>query len=86
MNSTTYECKICLSINSAARFHCQHCGTIPAEYSITREPISGSRFETARDEFSIVSVVVAFGADRAEHHRTVRTYLRTVKADYYASE
>jgi hypothetical protein len=83
---TTYECEICLTINHNCRFQCQNCGTIPARYSVTRKPLSSARFQSARSEFSLVEVVIAFGADRAEHHRTVRTYLRTVKADYYATE
>jgi len=81
---TTYECEICLSINHAIRFQCQNCGTIPAVYSVTHKPLKGSTISPGAS-FALVEVIVAYGADRAEHHRTVRTYLRTVKADYYAS-
>ena len=83
-NNTSYVCDICIHINHISRFQCSCCGTIPAMYSITRTPLKGAAFNSP-DSFSIVPVVKAFGADRAEHHRTVRTYLRTVKADYYAS-
>jgi len=79
----TYECEICLNVNHAAKLHCQTCGTVPKQYSILKQPtriVEGDYFTT------FVPVVIAHGADRAEWHRTVRTYLRTVKADYYATE
>ena len=80
----TYECSICLNVNHVSHFHCSTCGTIPKQYSVLNAP---ARFiaESVDDVPHIISVVVAFGADRAEHHRTVRTYLRTVESDYYAS-
>lgn len=80
----TYECKICLNINHVSRFQCQTCATIPALYSVNGKPLKYSAFISAA--FTIVPVIVARGADRAEHHKTSRSYLRTVPADYYASE
>lgn len=80
----TYECEICLNINHISHFHCSTCGTIPKDYSVINSP---ARFVT--DELGlprIIAVVIARGADRAEWHRTMRTNLRTVKADYYATE
>lgn len=77
----TYECNICLNVNHASRLHCSTCGTIPAQYSILKVParLSGDYFG------QYISVVVAFGADRAEHHRNSKSYMRTVPLDYYAS-
>lgn len=84
----TYECQICLNVNNAVKLHCSTCGTIPAIYSITSTPAKdvSAVIETyAAWNTGFIPVVVARGADRAEHHRTVRTYLRTVKSDYYAT-
>ena len=82
---TTYECRICLNINHVSRFQCQTCGTIPECYSVLKTPLKYSAF-TSTESFALVTVVVAYGADRAEHHKTSRSYLRTVPVDYYASE
>lgn len=84
-NGTSYVCDICIHINHVSRFQCSCCGTIPAMYSVLGKPTKGGAYFSAPDRFALVEVVKAHGADRAEHHRTVRTYLRTVKADYYAS-
>lgn len=79
----TYECAICLNINHNSHFHCSTCGTIPAKYSVLNVP---ARFVpiVADEPIRMIGVVVARGADRAEHHHTTRTYMRTVPADYYA--
>lgn len=83
---TTYECAICLNVNHASKLHCSTCGTVPAKYSVLSVP---TRMLSHEDHGFIgdwlIPVVVARGADRAEHHHTTRVYLRTVKADYYAS-
>ena len=74
----TYECVICLSINHASRLHCQHCGTIPARYSmIGREAKPASHCW-------YIPVIAAFGVSRASQRRSSRVYFRTVRADYYA--
>ena len=78
----TYDCSICLNINHASRLHCRTCGTIPAMYSPITIP---ARFVVDAEDYHFISSVVAHGADRAEHHKTSRSYLRTVPLDYYAS-
>lgn len=69
-----YECAICLSINHASRLSCANCGTIPACYAGKNLNFNGRE------------VVVANGAVRACQHRAQRVNLRTVSADYYATE
>lgn len=71
-----YECVICDSINSVARFTCHCCGTIPARYSVLHKPssIKGLGF---------TEVVKAHGSmPAAPTHAKIG--LRTVRADYYA--
>ena len=81
MTTKTYECVICLNINSAVRLQCCTCGTIPVQYSPIRVP-SAYRPDAMR---AFIPVVIARGADRTEHHHNTKTYLRTVKLDYYAT-
>src|SRR5882672_127736 len=76
----TYECVICLSVNHASRLHCQHCGTIPAMYSLI-----GSAAKPASHCWYI-PVVAAFGCSRASQRRASRIHFRTVSATYYAPE
>ena len=78
---TYYECAICLSLNHASRLHCQHCGTIPAHYSILRIPATLIEHDTW---YQFISVVRAHGAESASQRRAARSYLRTVPATYYA--
>ena len=78
----TYECVICLNTNHASKLHCSTCGAVPAHYSML-----GATTRIIEDDLftRFIPFVVAFGADRAEHHHTTKSYLRTVKLDYYAS-
>jgi hypothetical protein len=88
MTTNTYECNICLNINHATKLHCSTCGTIPTQYSVIGVPARlqvGLMFPIYTSD-RLTPVVIAKGADRAEHHKTSRVYLRTVKADYYATE
>lgn len=81
--SNCYECDICLGVNHVARLHCQYCATIPAKYSMlgatTRERLDS-------DTRVFIRVLVAFGVMRQTSHRTIKRVLRTVPADYYATE
>lgn len=86
MTSNTYECTICLNINHASKLHCSCCGTIPEQYSVLRVPTRLFVEEDLSVPQPLVPVVIARGADRAEHHKTSRVYLRTVPVDYYATE
>lgn len=79
----TYECSICYGVNHASRLTCQHCGTIPACYSILRQP---SRQFAGFSGDSYITVHVAFGAERQSSHRTIKRAIRTVPLDYYATE
>lgn len=72
-----YECPICLSLNSDARFHCQNCGTIPAKYSFMRVPV-------VEHDDRMTPIVVAVGAVHSCKHHVTRINLRTVELDYYA--
>ena len=85
----TYECAICLNVNHASKLACSTCGTIPARYSVSGRPESAvCNFNWQYGGWGIgsrrIEVVVAHGADRAEHHHTTRSYMRTVPLDYYA--
>lgn len=77
----TYECAICLNVNHNVKLHCSTCGAVPAKYS----PIKTTAIERSGSINYFVPFVIARGADRAEWHRTSRSYLRTVPLDYYAS-
>lgn len=81
MTTNTYECSICLAINSAVRLQCKACGTIPAHYSAIHKP--AKQFAGSTGE-AYISVVLAKGYDRPEWHKTSRSTYRTVPADYYA--
>jgi len=72
-----YECSICLSLNHDIRLHCQNCGTIPAKYSVIRRP---TKIDT------MTETVIAIGAIHSCKHHAARINLRTVSADYYATE
>lgn len=77
---TTYECRICHGVNHSARLFCQHCGTIPAQYSWLGT-------ETAIVPGTVNGAIesrVAFGAERQTRYRAVKSQLRTVPGDYYA--
>ena len=65
-----YTCVTCHNLNGAWRLHCQTCGTIPAQYSITGKAES--------------VIVAAIGCDRQENHYSQRVNLKTVELDYYA--
>jgi hypothetical protein len=82
-----YECPICLSLNHASRLHCSICGTIPAMYSMIGVASSqvhrSGEYETGDYQ---IPIVVAIGSSRSCQHRAQRVNLRTVTADYYASE
>lgn len=84
--TTTYECSICYGVNAASKLHCSSCGTIPASYSLIRKPARLLDNDLGDMINGYISVVVALGVDRTERHRTVKRVLRTVAADYYASE
>jgi len=77
--SKHYICDICHGLNSAARLHCQNCGTTPAEYSIIGQPA------ILNEDAEYIAVKVARGAIRQELRHS-RVYFRTVPLDYYASE
>jgi hypothetical protein len=79
-----YECVICLGLNHASHLHCQYCGTIPAQYSITGKPIKS--YTTALGCFPIIHTIAAFGCSRASQRRAHRIHFRTVPANYYAQE
>ncbi len=74
-----YECTICLSLNHAARLHCQNCGTIPAMYSLINKPCVVHLEETAA---FFIPVFASPGAQAK--HRAARCNLKTVPLDYYA--
>lgn len=76
-----YECAICLAINHVKRLHCSKCGTIPARYSLLNRPA-----RPFGDINYFIPVDRAFGAQSIERWHFVRLNLRTVTADYYASE
>jgi len=78
-----YECSICYELNHAARLHCQHCGSVPACYSILGRPARLIEHETWTQ---FISVVRAHGAESASQHRAVKVYFRTVPATYYAED
>lgn len=78
----TYECAICLNVNHASRYQCSTCGTIPAQYSVLAKPAKRCEPDAT---FALITVVIAHGAERAEHGHTHKVYFRTVPADYYAS-
>lgn len=82
----TYECPICYGVNHASKTQCSACGTIPAMYSLTRMPARILDNDLGDMINGYISVVSAIGVDRTERHRTVKRVLRTVAADYYASE
>lgn len=79
--SKTYTCVICSGINASAHHSCQHCGTIPAKYSILGKP---ARMIEGEYYTRFVEVTVAYGVERQNHTRTMRHSLRTVPADYYS--
>ena len=91
-NDRLYECSICKHINHVSRFHCQTCGTIPAQYSWLGKPT-----RDREDTFYGVSpqgdaltatqieVFVAFGAERIGFSHATKVQLRTVPMDYYAT-
>lgn len=76
-----YECDICLSLNHATRHHCQHCGSIPAMYSLLLKPASVHVTDSLT---RFVHVVRAHGCAMASQRRAVKVYFRTVPATYYA--
>lgn len=84
----TYECVICLNTNHNSKLHCSCCGAVPAKYSpigVTARNYYGEFADVLSERINPwITVVVAHGADRAEHHKTSRSTMRTVKADYYA--
>lgn len=82
---TTYECPICYGVNASAKTSCSSCGTIPAQYSLTRIPARLVNTDLGDMINGYLSVVAAIGCDRTERHRTSKRVLRTVAADYYAS-
>jgi len=86
VSNVTYECEICLNINHASKLHCSTCGTTPKQYSIFGIPVNFTNRDNFEEVPHFVPVVIAKGADRVEWHHTSRVYLRTVKADYYATE
>lgn len=73
----TYDCVICWGVNRAANVQCQYCGTIPADYSIIGKP---SRFT---EDYQIIEVVSAQGAQHVESRRGRRLYFRTIPLDYF---
>jgi hypothetical protein len=76
-----YECTICLTLNSASRQHCQYCGTIPAQYSVTG---ATSKLVNHDVPAHFISVVAAHGVERVGQWRQTRSNMKTVSADYYA--
>lgn len=83
---TTYECEICYGINSVSRMACKACGTIPKIWSLTKQPARLLDESIGDCINGLIPVVAAIGVDRQERHRTCKRVLRTVPADYYASE
>jgi hypothetical protein len=77
-NTTTYECVICRGINSLARLHCKHCGTIPRDYS----PIGKTSIQ--KDESLFIEILSAFGCERQEIYKIGRLGFQRVADDYYA--
>lgn len=77
----TYECVICLSINHATRLHCQHCGTIPAAYSMIAAP---ARIIEHYGFSQFIEVKAAHGCMRVCQRRARRLGLFTVPSTYYA--
>lgn len=75
-----YTCSICYAVNAAVRLHCASCGTIPAAYNVTNKPAR------LNDDFDYTEVVSAYGCERQTDRRAHKTYMRTVPADYYATE
>lgn len=66
-----YECAVCKNLNGVWRIHCQVCGAIPSQYSMTGKTQLGK-------------IVAARGCLRAEEMHVTRVNLRTVTLDYYA--
>lgn len=64
-----YECSICGQLNGAFRLHCQCCGVVPAQYSMTGKP---------------QPIVAAHGCERQQQHHAQRIILKTQELDYYA--
>lgn len=83
--SKIYECSICYCVNAVSKMHCSACGTIPAQYSVTKRPARLLSQDLGDIINGWLSVVSAIGCDRTERHRTCKRVLRTVSADYYAS-
>lgn len=83
--SKTYECPICYAVNIATKVQCSCCGTIPAQYSLSKKPARLLSQDIGDVINGFISVVSAIGCDRTERHRTCKRVLRTVPADYYAS-
>jgi len=79
-----YTCVTCHNLNGAFRLHCQICGTIPDQYSITGKAEMIERNADASLAHEFISIVPAIGCDRQENHYSQRAYLRTVELDYYA--
>lgn len=67
---TFYTCPTCKHVNGVWRIHCQCCGTIPAQYSMTGKPQP--------------SIVALQGCERAESIHQSKAKLVTVELDYYA--
>lgn len=65
---TFYDCQVCNAVNHVGRLHCQVCGAVPAQYSMT-----GS-----------VQLVSANGCERQGEKPIQRLHLQTVAIDYYA--
>ena len=75
-----YECVICLSINHGSHLHCSICGAVPAKYSL-----SGKTASLQSDHYTMIEIVVAYGAERcASHHAKRASGFKTVTATYYA--
>lgn len=79
---TTYDCEICGAVNSAKHLHCGSCGTIPAQYSVSRKPVRALQTDYMT---RYIEVVRAYGSERQNQRRACRAYLRTVPLDYYAT-
>lgn len=80
-SNKSYECEICNGVNHATRLHCQHCGTIPKQYSIIGQSCKPASF------CWFIPVVNAIGVMRATQKRTFKkSHFVGMPITYYASE